>query len=116
MILITDDADADSLRGTQLELDAVTADRMTRPAGTESGDSTNLYIVGSKGDKLTLDDFGGNWVDGNNDIPGIQPVGHVDDGHGQAFDIYQVDLSVAGRATNVYVDTDIEVTVQQIST
>jgi hypothetical protein len=115
MILITEDAGADSLRGTQLELDAVTADRMTRPAGTESGDSTNLYIVGSKGDKLTLDDFGGNWVDGNNDIPGIQPVGHVDDGHGQAFDIYQVDLSVAGRTTNVYVDTDIEVTVQQVS-
>jgi len=114
MVLITEDANADSLRGTQLELDAWTADRMTRPAGTESGESTNLYIVGSKGDKLTLDDFGGDWVDGNDDIPGIQPVGHVDDGHGQAFDIYQVSLAVAGRTTNVYVDTDIQVTVQEV--
>jgi hypothetical protein len=114
MILITEDANADSLRGTQLELDAWTADRMARPAGTESGESANLYIVGSKGDKLTLDDFGGNWVDGNNEIPGIQPVGHVDDGHGQAFDIYQTSLVIADRTTNLYVDTDIQVTVQEV--
>jgi hypothetical protein len=114
MILLTEDANADSLRGTQLELDAWTADRMSRPAGTESGEPTNLYIVGSKGDKLTLDDFGNDWVDGNNEIPGIQPVGHVDDGHGQAFDIYQVSLNVGGRTTNVFVDTDIQVTVQEV--
>lgn len=115
MILITEDADADSKRGTSLELDAATADRMTRSAGSESDSSTNLYIVGSKGDHLTLDDFGGDWVDGNGDIPGIQPVGHVDDGHGQAFDIYQVATDNFSRTTNVYVDTDIQVTVDQAS-
>ena len=117
MILITEDADADSKRGTSLELDAATADRMTRSAGSESDSSTNLYIVGSKGDHLTLDDFGGDWVDGNGDIPGIQPVGHVDDGHGQAFDIYFdiVATDNFSRTTNVYVDTDIQVTVDQAS-
>jgi hypothetical protein len=112
MILITEDADADSLRGTQLELDTFTADSMTRPAGSESGEPANLYIVGSKGDKLTLDDFGDSLLDGNNDIPGIQPVDHVDDGHGQAFNVYQVNIN--DRVTSIYVDTDIEVTVQQV--
>ncbi|MGH6644847.1 MAG: hypothetical protein ACRED3_19350, partial [Bradyrhizobium sp.] len=114
MILITEDADADSKRGTSLELDASTADRMPRSDGDDSDSSANLYIVGSKGDHLTLDDISGGWVDGNGDIPGIQPVGHVDDGHGQAFDIYQVaGDQFGGRTTNVYVDTDIQVTVDQ---
>jgi hypothetical protein len=111
MILITEDAHADSKRGTELELNASTADRMPRSEGSESDATANLYIVGSKGDKLTLDDFGGDWVDGNGDIAGIQPVNHVDDSHGQAFDVYQT--TSMGRTTNVYVDTDIQVTLQQ---
>ncbi|QEX22565.1 hypothetical protein FRZ61_24970 [Hypericibacter adhaerens] len=114
MILITEDADADSKRGTALELDAGTADRMPRSQDSESDAAANLFIVGSKGDKLNLLDFGNGWDDGNGDVPGLQPVGHYDDGKGQSFDIYQTNADTYGRVTNVYVDTDIEVTSEAI--
>jgi hypothetical protein len=112
MILITEDASADSKRGTVF--DAGTADRTPRSQGSESESPANLYIVGSKGDTLTLLDFGGDWADGNGDVPGIQPVGHVSDGQGQSSDIYQIAADNFGRVTNVYVDTDIQVTIEQV--
>jgi hypothetical protein len=114
MILITDDADADPGKGTHLVLDAYTADQISRPGESSPTGSANLFIVGSKGDSLSLRDLGHDWVDGDPNEIGIQPTGHYSDGHGQTFDLYQVasdSVSNLGRITNVYVDTDIKVTV-----